>query len=89
MKCLFFVKGVKIYVMSDKKNNPMHYSRYINGISYYSKTNSNLDWIKNINGAIVKYSIDVVMPIHVIGIKKRIEYGSEISYKYKFGLFVS
>ena len=49
VNCLSNIKGLQIYVMSNIKNNPMRYSRYIKGFSFYKKTDSNIDWINNIN----------------------------------------
>lgn len=89
VNCLSAVKGLEIYVMSNKKNNPMCYSRYIKGFSFYKKTDSDLDWINNINKEIEKHSIDVVMPIYEIGIKKIIEFRCKILHDDKLGLLSS
>lgn len=86
VNCLSYVKGLEIYVMSSRKNNPMRYSRHIKGYTYYTKTNSDLNWINNINKEIEKHNIDVVMPIFEIGIKRLIEYRSKILQENKLGL---
>lgn len=89
VNCLSDVKGLEIYVMSNKKNNPLRYSRYIKGFSYYKKTDCHLDWINNINKEIEKHNIDVVMPIFEIGIKTLIEYKLKILHEDKLGLLPS
>lgn len=69
VNCLSNIKGLEIYVMSNKRKNPMRYSRYVKCFSYYDKTDSNQDWIHNINQEVKKHKIDVVMPIFETGIK--------------------
>lgn len=86
INCLSDVKGLKIYMMSNTKNNPMRYSRYIKGFSYYKKTDSEIDWINNINKEIEKHNIDVVMPIFEIGIKTLTKYSHKILLEDKLGL---
>lgn len=80
------VGGIKIYVMSDKKNSPMRFSRYIHKFSYYAKTDSDLDWIENINKEIDRHKIDFVMPIWEVGIKILAEHKDKVSFKNKLGL---
>ena len=89
VNCLSNIKGLQIYVMSNIKNNPMRYSRYIKGFSFYKKTDSNIDWINNINKEIEKHNIEVVMPIFEIGIKTLTEYRLKILHKDKLGLLPS
>jgi len=83
------VKGIKIYIMSYKKNNAMRYSRYVHKFSYYPNTNSNLDWIANINKEIEKHDIDLVMPIWEVGIKTLITHRDKILFKERLGLMPS
>ncbi|MBN4085114.1 ATP-grasp domain-containing protein [Flavobacteriaceae bacterium AH-315-B10] len=75
--------------MSNKKNNPMRYSRHVHKFSYYKKTNSDLDWINNINKETNKYNIDVIMPIFEDGIKTIIKYKQLISSSNKLGVLPS
>ncbi len=83
------VSGIKIYVMSNEKHNEMRYSRYVQNFSYYAKTDSDLDWIANIDKEIGTHDIDLVMPIWEVGIKILIEQRDKISFKHKLGLLPS
>lgn len=89
VNCLSGVKGLRIYVMSNQKNNPMRYSRHIKRFLYYQKTNSQLDWIRNINKEVEKNNIDVIMPIFETGIKTLIKHRSKIVHQEKLGLLPS
>ncbi len=83
VNCLAQTKTVEIFVMSNKKNNPMRYSRHVHKFSYYKKTNSDLDWINNINTETSKYNIDVIMPIFEDGIRTIIKHKQLISFSDK------
>ncbi|WP_053975392.1 ATP-grasp domain-containing protein [Mangrovimonas xylaniphaga] len=76
------VKGINIYVMSNKKYIPMRLSRHIKNFSFYPKTENELDWIENINQEIKEYKIDVLLPIYESGIETIIKFrGKLISEK--------
>jgi D-aspartate ligase len=72
VNCLSLNKNVKIFVMSSEKASHMRYSRLIKKYSYYPKS-SDLDWINNIDSEIKKHSINIILPIFEIGIKRIIE----------------
>lgn len=86
VNCLAQQKRVKIYVMSNKKDNPMRYSRYVKCFSYYKKSHSDEEWIHNINKEVRKHNIDVIMPIFEIGIKTLIANKKHIEDISKLGL---
>jgi D-aspartate ligase len=80
------VGGIKICVMSSKRNSSLRFSRYIHRFSYYAKTDSDLGWIENINKEIEKHKIDFVMPIWEVGIKILAEHKDKVIFKNKLGL---
>lgn len=89
VNCLSQEKCVDIYVMSNKRNIPIRYSRYIKGFSYYPQTNSDLDWIENINTEVERHCVDVIMPIFETRIKTLIQLRSKIIEQDKIGLLPS
>ena len=89
INCLAQVPDVNVYVMSNKLNNAMRHSGYVHKFTYYPKTDSDLDWIENINKEIEKNDIDVVMPIFEVGIKTLIKHRDKILLKDRLGLLPS
>ncbi len=89
INCLAQIKTIDIYVMSNKMYNPMRYSRYVKGFSYYPETDSDLDWVANINTEVEKYDIDVIMPIFETRIRSLIQHQEGILHKNKLGLLPS
>lgn len=89
VNCLAQIPNIKTYVMSNKKDNAMRYSRYVHKFSFYAKTDSDLDWIANINTEIEKHDIDVVMPIFEVGIRMLIKHRDGILHKDKLGVLPS
>lgn len=78
VNCLSQVRKIKIYIISYNKNsNVRHYSRVAN-FSYYSKVNTEIDWILNINKELQKHKIDIVLPIDDYGIRAAIKYRKNI-----------
>jgi predicted ATP-grasp superfamily ATP-dependent carboligase len=75
------VKDIRVYVMSNQKVKAMKYSRLVHKFTYYPKTNSELDWIANINKEIEKHNIDLVMPIWEVGIKTLTTHQDKILHK--------
>jgi len=65
--------GIKVYVMSSLKRNPVRFSRHIAKFTYYSKTENDKEWIQNISALVQQHEIDVVMPIFEKGIQRIIE----------------
>ncbi|ULC58323.1 ATP-grasp domain-containing protein [Flaviramulus sp. BrNp1-15] len=88
VNCLAQIKGLKIFVMSNKNSNPMRLSRYIYNFSFFEKTNE-IDWIYNINKELIRYDIDVVMPIFEDGIRTIIKHENLVNNKSKLGLLPS
>jgi len=72
------IPGLKVYAMSNKKKDAMRYSRLLKKYSYYPKTDSDLDWIENINNEIIEHNIDLVMPIWEIGVKALTNHRSKV-----------
>jgi predicted ATP-grasp superfamily ATP-dependent carboligase len=86
INCLSKVNELNIYVMSNTKNNPLRYSRHIKKFTYYKKSDSDIDWINNINKEVQNHNIDVVMPIFEVGIRILIKHKEDILLKNKLGL---
>lgn len=82
-------RGVKVYVISNKKNSSMRYSKYVYRYTYFPKTDSELDWIDRINKKIEKYDIDVIMPVWETGVKALVTHKEKILYKDKVCLLPS
>jgi len=72
------INGVKIYVMSSQKQIPMRYSRHIYNFSYCPGFNYDANWVFRINDELIKYKIDVLMPIFEKGIEAIIRYKNNI-----------
>jgi len=89
VNCLSQFSEIKIFLMSNKKHIAMRYSRHVHKFSYYKKTNSDLDWINNINTETNKYNIDVIMPIFEDGIKTIIKHKELLSSNNKLGVLPS
>lgn len=80
------IKGVKIYVMSNKRHISLKYSRFVNKVSYYPTEGDEENWIKNINIESSRYNVDVIMPIYEKGIEILIRHKEKILHKHKLGL---
>ncbi len=65
--CLSQVKEIKLFVMSNKKNTLMRYSRFIHHFSYYPETNCVKKWISNINLELKRHAIDIILPVFEVG----------------------
>ena len=74
LHCMSDVKNIRLFVMSTKKDFPLRYSRYVHRFFFFPKKNNQLEWIDNINKITDEHGIDVIMPIHEIGIKTLIEH---------------
>ncbi len=83
------VNGIKVYIMSNKNNIAMRYSRFVHKFSYYPDTGSDLDWIANIIKEIQKHDIDIVMPIWEVGVKVLSRHRDNVLLKDKLGLLPS
>lgn len=79
---LSLIPKIKLYVMSNKKNITLRYSRYIHHFSFYPKTTEE-QWISNINMELTNHKIDVVMPIYEHGIRTLSKFNRLLSYPEK------
>jgi D-aspartate ligase len=70
LNCLSQKRNLKIYIMSDFKDNPFRYSRHVYNFSYYPGTSLDEEWVSNINKEVKKFDIDIIMPIYEEAIKK-------------------
>lgn len=82
INCLSLIKGIKIHVMSTNRHNHLRYSRYVKYVLCYPETNDK-DWINNINSAVEKFAIDVILPVFEVGTKRLIENKFHIKEKNK------
>ncbi|WP_299554939.1 ATP-grasp domain-containing protein [Seonamhaeicola sp.] len=62
------IKGVKIYALSNNKNDFVRKSRKVKNFSYYPKAANETEWVSNLNEELKKFEIDVIMPIDEYGI---------------------
>ncbi|MFI1743880.1 ATP-grasp domain-containing protein [Thalassobellus sediminis] len=83
VNCLFEVKGINIYIISNKKDSEISRSKKIKNYCYYSKALDEIEFVTNINNELKKFEIDVIMPICEFGIETLIKKKDEILYKDK------
>lgn len=83
INCLFEVKGVNIFIISNKKDSEIKYSKKIKNYSYYPKEIDALEYISNINNEVKQFEIDVIMPIDELGIETLIKNINNIVHKEK------
>lgn len=83
VNCFSLTKEIKLYVMSNKSNNPLRYSRHVTKFLFDKNVENDSDWINAINNHIEKYEIDLVLPIFEDGIKRLIKNQGSISFKNK------
>ncbi len=86
VNCFAHVKGVKLYIMSNKKGNPMRFSRYVHKFLYYNDASTDLFWINTIDAFVEKYKIDIILPVFETGIKRIIEHQGALTYQGKLCL---
>ncbi len=72
INCFAKSGGVKLYVMSDKEDNYMKSSRYIEKFLYHKEKKDD-GWLGVIDENVNKYNIDVILPIFEKGIRVIIE----------------
>ncbi|MFP4846867.1 ATP-grasp domain-containing protein [Winogradskyella sp. PE311] len=68
VRCLSIEKDITIFLMSSVKQNYLKYSRHVNHISYYKKTNDE-EWVSEINNQVEHHNIDIIMPVFDRGIE--------------------
>lgn len=88
LNCLSKVENVLIYTMTSNKIGA-NYSRYITNCSVYPKTDDPRIRIENINSVVLKYNIDIIMPIHDSGVADLISYKEYIKNQQKIVLLPS
>jgi D-aspartate ligase len=69
LNCFSQVKGVDVYVMSNLEHSSFKVSSRIKKYIYNPKTNTETDWVSNINKEVSRFNIDVVLPIDENGIR--------------------
>lgn len=89
LNCLSRAKGLRILVMSNKKNSPIKYSRFIYKYIYHPKTLEVAEWIENINKETLKNSIDVILPIYQTGMLNLLSHTELLSGAAKLSSFPS
>ena len=87
VNCLSRIENIKIFIISNKLECPIRYSRHIDSFQFLPKTEDELDWINNINNAVVKHDIDIIMPIFTDAIESVIKYKYAIRAKNKLNFF--
>jgi len=83
INCFAKTRDVKVYVMSNKKDNFIRFSRHVEKFLFLKKTDSTLDWINNIDEQIEKFNIDLILPVFEHGIKELIKNKSKLKHKSK------
>lgn len=83
INCFAKSGSVKLYVMSDKKNNYMRFSRYIHKFLHHNKKKTEDGWINAVDEYTEKYSVDVIFPIFETGIRVLIENKEKLKNKDK------
>ncbi len=79
LNCLSEKKSINIHVMSNDKDIPMKHSKYVHKFSFYPKSDSDIDFIKNINHEVEKHNIDLIMPIFEFSTKIILKHKSSIT----------
>ncbi|RDY61963.1 ATP-grasp domain-containing protein [Flagellimonas nanhaiensis] len=77
------IPQLKIYVMSEKPDIAMRYSRHVHNYSYYPLELEPRKWIENINQEVERHSIDIILPVFETGIRKLIEYKDLLDFPEK------
>ncbi|MFI1771323.1 ATP-grasp domain-containing protein [Thalassobellus citreus] len=86
VNCLSEQRNVDIYVISNINYVGFRCSTKITNFAYYPETNSEIDWLGNIEKELKKHSIDLVIPIDTYGVKTLIKYRNKVSFSNKIGL---
>ncbi|MFH4965287.1 ATP-grasp domain-containing protein [Gaetbulibacter sp. M235] len=81
--CLSQIKGINIYVLSNKKDAETRYSRKIKKYIFYNKPPSELEWISNIDFEVDKHHIDLVMPVNEYEIETLLKYQDQFKNRDK------
>ncbi|MEP1488263.1 MAG: ATP-grasp domain-containing protein [Algibacter sp.] len=79
INCLSEIKEIKIHIISNDENLYLKHSKYISNYSYYPKTDSQIDFIWNINKEVEKHNIDLIMPVLDDSIRIILKYKNAIT----------
>jgi predicted ATP-grasp superfamily ATP-dependent carboligase len=74
LRCLSDVRGLKIYILSSEEYLPIRYSRYVSRFIYENTSADPLAHIGRINELVEQYSIDVILPVHALAIRRLIAF---------------
>ena len=86
LNCLSEIKGLKIHLMSEVEDVPMKHSKSVHTFSFYPKSDSKTDLIKNINYEVEKHNIDLILPIFEHSIRTILKHKDLLSSKEKLVL---
>lgn len=79
LNCLSLEKEIDVFVMTSNKHNYLKYSRNVKRLLFYPKTDT-AGWIQNINSAVEKSQIDVILPVFELGIRKLIVHQAQLKH---------
>lgn len=85
INCLAEIPNILVYIMTNKKDAAIKYSRHVHHTSFYEKT-SEIEWISNINTELECYSIDVILPVFEHSIRALSLHRELLLYPEKLGL---
>ena len=83
LNCFADCKGIRLYVLSDKKIISMRFSKYIDKFIYFPRPADDLEWIAKINELCTLYNIDVLMPVFETRIRTLILHRDHLKYQDK------
>ena len=74
ISCLSGVPRIRIHVLSNVKNVPIRYSRYISQFTYYPPSGDPLGWIAKINKEVAENGVDFILPVGIKGIRNILKF---------------
>lgn len=80
LNCFAECRGIRLYVLSEKKIITMRFSRYIHKFIYFPRPADDLEWIAKINELCTLYTIDVLMPVFETRIRSFILHRDRLKY---------
>lgn len=76
--CLSKIAGVRIYVMSNKTDDPLRFSRYIHRYTYYPDAADDNEWMLNLNKELANHKIDIILPVFEERIRTLIKHKEQL-----------
>lgn len=76
--CLSQISGIEIHVMSNKKDDPLRYSRFVSSYTVYPMTENEKQWMSYLNSELEKNNIDILLPVFEERIKTLIKYKKQL-----------